>query len=147
MEILLALLATFDYNEASLSLVITTCEVLVSGNLAREAVIEMADVLKDMAKNCMTRYKFNYPGILHPATDTVDTRQSLSGSASALLVSLTTLSPGLGSTVVSCLISLHSTQNMETSLLVRSVRRVAARFFLKVLPISFTKLLYISNTM
>jgi len=119
-----------------LSLVITTCQVLVSGNLARETVIEMADVLRDMAKNCMTRY-----------TDTVDTRQSLSGSASALLVSLTTLSPGLGRTVVSCLISLHSTQNMETSLLVRSVRRVAARFFLKDLPISFTKLLYISNTM
>jgi len=246
--------------------VITTCQVLVSGNLARETVIEMADVLKDMAKNCMTRYKFNYPGILclsqllcllvppfhqlgdqssrgvflkilqglvsqnyncvlgrlgpdimvelvrtvaelgrvgaswavwshhnkvstmdcptldmdtdeeqlvarslprflaakpavirltaahkllqlatssklsllktilfpaveasfHPATDTVDTRQSLSGSASALLVSLTTLSPGLGRAVVSCLISLHSTQNMETNLLVRSVRRVAA---------------------
>ena len=119
-----------------MSLVITTCQVLVSGNLARETVIQMAYVLRDMAKNCMTRY-----------TDTVDTRQSLSGSASALLVSLTTLSPGLGRTVVSCLISLHSTQNMETSLLVRSVRRVAARFFLKDLPISFTKLLYISNTM
>jgi len=44
--------------------VITTCQVLVSGNLARERVVEMADVLKDMAKNCMTRYKFNYPGIL-----------------------------------------------------------------------------------
>ena len=49
LELLLALLATFDYNEASLSLVITTCQVLVSGNLARETVIEMADVLKDMA--------------------------------------------------------------------------------------------------
>ena len=48
LELLLALLATFDYNEASLSLVITTCQVLVSGNLARERVVEMADVLKGL---------------------------------------------------------------------------------------------------
>ena len=52
----------------------------------------------------------------HPDTDTVDSKQSMSGSAFALLVSLTTLSPGLGRDVVSCLISLHSTQNMEQDL-------------------------------
>ena len=60
----MALVATFYYNEVSLSLVLTTCQKLVSSNLARETVMEMADVLKDVAKNCMTRNKFNYPGIL-----------------------------------------------------------------------------------
>ena len=62
----MALVATFYYNEVSLSLVLTTCQKLVSSNLARETVMEMADVLKDLAKNCMTRSKFNYPFILAP---------------------------------------------------------------------------------
>ena len=50
------LVAPFGYTEARLSLVITTCQVLVYGNLAKEKV--MADVLKDKAKNCVIRNKF-----------------------------------------------------------------------------------------
>ena len=43
---------------------LSTFQMLVAGNLVRETVMEMADELKDMAKNCMTKNKLNYPSIL-----------------------------------------------------------------------------------
>eukprot|EP00092_Neocalanus_flemingeri_P036466 GFUD01039708.1.p1 GENE.GFUD01039708.1~~GFUD01039708.1.p1 ORF type:complete len:2472 (+),score=743.58 GFUD01039708.1:84-7418(+) len=267
-ELVLALLDACEYNDASLGLVFPTCELLATGNMDKDMVVQLADMLKEMAGNCMTRTTFQYAGILqiarllsllapafhqhgdqysrgvylkllqglisqnyhcglarlgpdimvhlamavselgrleaswaiwshhnkvavlesplldidtdedqliarclprflasrsaylrltaarqllHLASSSLmsllknilfpairasfqvetdpacaeDTKYSLAGSASALLASLTSLSPGLSRSVVSCLISLHSSQDLDRSQLARAVQLVA----------------------